>query len=101
VRRRAVVAWALLALAVALGAVRTLTKASALDLPAGLCLLVAAGLGISLLPVWRRVLPSLAPLPGLFQAPRASERWCGRCGHPTARRGPCRTCGHTPASRAK
>lgn len=68
---------------------------------AGLLLVAAIVLGVSLLAVWRRVFPPLPPMEGLFETPRATQRWCTHCGHPTARRGPCQSCGHTPASRGK
>lgn len=68
---------------------------------AGLLLVAAIGLGLSLLAFWRQVFPPLPPMAGLFEAPRASQRWCSRCGRPTARQGPCQSCGHTPASRGK
>src|SRR6185436_16139897 len=98
-RRRAWVAWGLLALGLALGlAGQVLPGGSTWDLFSGLFVAVAIGLAVSLLPFWRRWLAPLVPMPDLFQAPRPTERWCARCGHPTARRGPCRTCGHTPAS---
>lgn len=63
---------------------------------AGLLLVAAIVLGLSLLPFWRGLMPPLPPMEGLFTVPRGLERWCARCGNPTARRGPCRECGHTP-----
>lgn len=104
-RRRAWWAWGLLALGVLLGVLgRSLPGRGAWDLLGGLALLAAIVLGLTLLPFWGRLLPPLQPFPGLFRAPRASERWCGRCGNPTPRKGACRTCGHalrTAASRGK
>jgi hypothetical protein len=76
---------------------RALPASDIWNLLGGLALLAAIALGISLLPFWGRVLPTLQPFPGLFRAPRASERWCDRCGSPTPRKGACRTCGHAPA----
>lgn len=96
-RRRAWAAWGLLALGILLGVLgRSLPGRKAWDLLGGVALLGAIVLAVSLLPFWSRVLPTLQPFPGLFRSPRASERWCGRCGHPTPRKGACRTCGHAP-----
>lgn len=96
-RRRAWAAWALLALGILLGLLgRALPGREAWDLLGGLALLAALVLAVALLPFWGRVLPTLQPFPGLFRAPRPSERWCARCGHATPRKGACRTCGHAP-----
>lgn len=94
-------AWALLALGIGLGLLgRTLPGGEAWDLLGGLALLAAIGLGLSLLPFWGRLLPRLAPFPSLFRTPRATERWCTRCGNPTPAKGACRSCGHAPPARA-
>lgn len=90
-------AWGLLALGILLGLLgRVLPAGDVWNLLGGLALLAAIALGVSLLPFWGRVLPMLQPFPGLFRAPRPSERWCAHCGNPTARKGACKTCGHTP-----
>lgn len=100
-RRRAWVAWTCLAAGIALGVLgRVLPGASTWNLLAGLAFLAAIALGLSLLPVARRVLPGLADFPDLFDRPNSRERWCATCGHPTLRNGPCATCGAAPVSRA-
>jgi len=71
------------------------------NLLAGLLLIVAAILGLTLLPIARRLMPSLVDFPDLFDRPRHNERWCANCGHPTGASGPCRLCGATPVSRAR
>ncbi|HUR25255.1 MAG TPA: hypothetical protein VM327_04475 [Candidatus Thermoplasmatota archaeon] len=98
-RRRAMAAWGVFALGLALGvAGRDLPGGRAWNLLAGVCLAAALTLAVTLLPWWSRFRPTVTPLAGLFRAPRKSERWCSRCGIPTARKGPCRLCGHTPTS---
>lgn len=96
-------AWAALILAAAGLALavagRHLPAARLWNVIAGLMLLVAIALGISLLRFWRDLAAPLQPVTNLFTRPRSSERWCAHCGHPTTRKGPCRTCGHTPTSR--
>jgi hypothetical protein len=79
---------------------RVLPAGDLWDLLGGLALLAAIVLGIGLLPFWARVLPPVQPFPGLFRAPRASERWCAHCGNPTLRKGACRSCGHAPQAPA-
>ena len=101
-RRRAWAAWGALALGIVLGLLgRALPGASAWNLLAGIALLAAILLGLSLLPVWARLLPDLPPYPDLFAQPSARQRWCATCGHPTARAGPCSTCGDPPGRRQR
>jgi hypothetical protein len=101
VRRRAWLAWGVLALGLAFGvAGRDLPGGRAWNLLAGLCLVAALVVAVTLLPWWGRFRPQVTPLVALFRAPRKTERWCTRCGTPTARKGPCRLCGHTPRSLA-
>lgn len=100
-RRRAWVAWGCVALFVAFGIVGRVTGTEAWNLLAGLLLFTALVLGVTLLPIARRLVPGLADMPDLFDRPRPNERWCATCGHPTGRIGPCRTCGATPPSRGK
>lgn len=101
-RRRAWVAWACLALGIAFGILgRVAPGRDTWNLFAGLLFLTAVGLGVTLLPIARRLVPGLADMPDLFDRPRPSERWCANCGHPTGKKGPCRTCGDTPVSRGK
>lgn len=100
-RRRAWIAWGALASGIALGILgRVLPGARTWNLLAGIAFLLAIVLGLSLLPLARRLMPSLVDFPDLFDRPRPNERWCTTCGHPTAARGPCRTCGTAPVSRA-
>ncbi len=95
-------AWGCLAAGIAFGVLgRVLPGASAWNLLAGSCFLVAIALGLSLLRLASRLMPSLARFPDLFDPPNARERWCASCGHPTPRNAPCTTCGATPPSRAK
>jgi hypothetical protein len=102
VRKRAWLAWGVLTLGLAFGVAGTgLPGGRAWNLLAGICLLVALGLALTLLPWWARWRPTVKPLPGLFAAPRPSERWCSHCGARTARKGACKLCGHTPASLGK
>lgn len=99
-RQRALAAWVLLGLGLALAvAGRSLPAERVWSTIAGLFLLTAIGLGVSLLPIWKGLVAPVQPLPDLFQRPSASERWCSRCGNPTARKGPCRACGHAPTPR--
>lgn len=101
-RRRALVALGLAAAGLGLAvAAPHLPGERGWNVLAGLLLVAAIVLGLSLLPVWRGLLPPRAPIEDLFTVPRATERWCDRCGHPTPRKGACRTCGHTPASRGR
>ena len=60
---------------------------------AGLAWLVAIVLGISLLPFWSKVIPTVEPMQGLFQRPAEGERWCVECGSTTARLAACHVCG--------
>lgn len=97
-RRRAWVAWGCLVGGIGLGILgRVLPGASTWNLLAGLAFLVAIILGLSVLGLAKRLMPSLTDIPDLFDRPRPNERWCATCGHPTGARGPCRTCGATPA----
>lgn len=101
VRRRAWVALACLGLGILFGLLgRVAPGAATWNLLAGLLVLAALALGLTLLGLGRRLLPGLAPMPDLFERPRPNERWCLACGHPTGANGPCRACGHTPVSRA-
>jgi hypothetical protein len=94
------VAWGLLAVGLGLGAAgKDLPGTRAWNLVAGLCLVAAIVVGVTLLPGWARWRPTVTPLRGLFAAPRQSERWCARCGTATPRKKPCKLCGHTPTSR--
>ena len=96
-RRRALAAWALAAVGLLLAVLAPhLAGARGWNVIAGLLLVAAIVLGLSLLPFWRKVMPALPPMEGLFTRPRPSERWCSRCGNPTPRQGACRECGHTP-----
>jgi hypothetical protein len=93
-----------LALGLGLGAAaRSLPAERAWNLLAGLCLIAALVVGLTLLPWWTDRRAALAPLPYLFKAPRPSERWCTRCGSATPKKGPCRLCGHVvvPARQAR
>jgi hypothetical protein len=102
VRRRAWAAVGIFVLGLALGvAGRDLPGGRAWNLLAGLCLIAALVLALTLLPWWSRFRPTVTPLGGLFRAPRKTERWCARCGTPTARSRPCHLCGHTPVSLGK
>ena len=90
-------AWGVFTLGLALGvAGRDLPGGRAWNLLGGICLIAALVLAVTLLPWWGRWRPQVTPLARLFATPRPSERWCSRCGTPTARKGPCRLCGHTP-----
>ena len=95
-------AWGCLAAGIAFGILgRVLPGASTWNLLAGIGFLAAIVLGLSLLRLASRLMPSLTPFPDLFDAPNGRERWCATCGHPTPSAGPCTTCGATPPSRAK
>lgn len=86
-------------LAVGLGlgaAAQSLPAERAWNLVAGLCLIAAIVLAITLLPVWGRWRARVTPLPLLFKAPRGSERWCTHCGLPAPGKGACRLCGRGP-----
>jgi uncharacterized paraquat-inducible protein A len=96
VRKQAVVAGVLLAAGFALAVAGRFAASSLLDPLAGLLLLAAGLAAVGLLPVWARLRGP--PMPGLFQAPQAGQRWCGVCGRP-APRGTCprcRTAGRRP-----
>lgn len=67
------------------------------NLLAGLFLLAAIVLALSLLRLASRLVPDLAVFPDLFDHPNSRERWCASCGHPTTRSGPCTTCGAAPS----
>lgn len=92
---RAAVWVALAALALGLGAgfAGRAADAQALDVVGGLALLAAAGALLTLLP-WRRWVP-LEPMPGLFPAVGAGQRWCEACGS-VAGTGACAACGDDP-----
>lgn len=62
----------------------------------GILWLAAILLGISLLPFWKRVLPDVPDMPGLFTKPGPGQRWCVHCGTPADGREACGVCGHTP-----
>lgn len=79
-------------LGLALGFLGRGTGVEALDVAAGLAWSVALGLGVSLLPFWKRVLPPVPPMPGLFDRVQEQERWCVHCGSPTRQEGPCQVC---------
>ena len=101
-RQRALAAWVLAGLGLVLAvAGRSLPAERVWGSIAGLFLLAAIVLGLSLLPFWKGLVAPVQPLPDLFQKPTGSERWCSRCGNPTPRKGPCRVCGHAPATRTK
>ena len=101
-RRRAWAAWACLALGIGFGLLGRVAPGAGLwNLLAGLFLLAAIVLALSLLRLATRLVPSLEPFPDLFDPPNARERWCDTCGHPTVRSGPCTACGATPPSRGK
>lgn len=97
VRRRAWWAWGALALTVLFGIMgRAVPPADAWNLLAGVFLLAAVGLGVSLLPFWPRLAPGLVDFPDLFDRPNAHERWCVVCGHVAGARAACSTCGSLP-----
>ena len=62
------------------------------NVASGLAWLAALGLGAGLLPFWRRALPPVPPMPGLFDRVGEGQRWCVHCGSPTPREGPCQVC---------
>ncbi|MEK6974989.1 MAG: hypothetical protein AABY18_01440 [Candidatus Thermoplasmatota archaeon] len=98
-RRRAWIAWGCLVVGIVFGILgRVLPGTDTWNLLAGILFLTAIVLGLSLLPVARKVVPGLVDFPDLFDRPRPNERWCASCGHPTGAKGPCRSCGATPAS---
>lgn len=88
-------------LALALGAVGRAVDAEALDLFSGLFWIAAIVLAISLLPFWRRTLPEVPPMPGLFSPVPEGHRWCTHCGTPAPRGAACGVCGHAKPVRAK
>lgn len=92
-RRRAWAAWGALTLGIVLGVLGRILEQDAWNLLAGLCLLAAIVLALSLLPVARALIPGLQDFPDLFDEPRPTERWCATCGHPTQDGRPCLTCG--------
>lgn len=94
VRRRVVVMVVVFALALALGFTGRATDVEALDVLSGLFWIAGIVLALSLLPFWSRVLPRIEPMHGLFEPVDEGQRWCSRCGTPTAQHGPCHVCGH-------
>jgi uncharacterized paraquat-inducible protein A len=97
VRGRIILAVALLGAGLACALLARLTLAGALDPVAGLLVLAAVAAGMSALPLWARL--RAPPMPGLFQRPRADQRWCQICGRP-APAGPCPRC-HTEGRRGR
>lgn len=93
--------WVALALAVAALSLGFVDRAVDADLASwtGILWLVALALALSGLSFWKRLVPDVEPMPGLFQPVGAGERWCSRCGTPATGREPCGVCGHTPRPR--
>lgn len=65
-RRKAIVAWSLLALALLFGFLGRATDADALYFFSGLGFLGALGIAISFLPFWARFREHVPAMPGLF-----------------------------------
>lgn len=101
-RRRGWIAWGCVAGLIAFGILgQVLPGEDAWNFLAGLLLIIAVILGLTLLPIARKLMPSLVDFPDLFDRPRPNERWCANCGHPTGASGPCRSCGTTLVSGAR
>lgn len=82
-----------IALALLFGFLGRGTDVEAFDILAGLLWMAAIGLGISLLPFWRRVLPPVPAMPGLFDSVPDQGRWCIACGNSTPKGIQCSICG--------
>ncbi len=87
---------AAIVLALGFGFTGRATDMAAMDRLSGLAWFVAIITAVTLLPFWARILPQVAPMPGLFRRPAHDERWCPRCGSPTARSVACTVCGAEP-----
>ncbi|HUR62521.1 MAG TPA: hypothetical protein VM286_09190 [Candidatus Thermoplasmatota archaeon] len=88
-RGRAIAALGLVAAALAFALLGRITLGFLLDPLAGLLLVAAACVGISLLPFWATMRGPT--MPGLFTPPREGQRWCTVCGRP-APLGACPRC---------
>lgn len=95
VQRRSWVALGLAIVALGLGFVDRAVDA---DLASwtGILWLAALILFVAGLSFWRRILPDVPAMPGLFQPLGPGQRWCARCGTPAEGRDPCGVCGHAP-----
>ncbi len=98
-RKRTWVAVMALLLALGLGFTGRALDSTGLDTAAGLLWIVAIVAALLLLPFWNRILPALAPMPGLFDTVGEDQRWCSHCGSPTPQEGPCQVCARDPPTR--
>ena len=96
VRRRAWIALGALALALLLGLLGRGLDVEPLSALSGLLWITALVLGVSLFSFWGRVLPDVAPMPGLFQPVPSGGRWCVHCGSSAQRAAACGVCGDLP-----
>lgn len=81
-RRRNLVAWIVLAVALLLGTIGRKVGSNALYLLSGLGFLVAVGLWVSMAPAWQRLRGRVPAMPGLF--PRVDGEWDPVQGAPAA-----------------
>jgi hypothetical protein len=80
------------ALALALGFLGRATEKSVFDMIAGLMWLTVILVAVSLLPIWRKVIPHVPAMDRLFDRPGRGERWCVSCGSPAPVAAACIQC---------